>query len=94
MDKSVATAKIRYPNRWRKGTSGNPKGRPKVEPNFRRLAKEKSEQALLRLIEIASSSKYSPELQTAASMVILDLAWDSSKTRRLCLKKVQMGCSR
>jgi hypothetical protein len=75
MSKITANAKIKYPNRWRKGTSGNSNGRPKIDPNIRELAKTHTAAAIAKLFEVTTGSEYSPELQGHAACILLSKAW-------------------
>ncbi len=77
MTKVAIESSIKYPNRWTKGISGNPKGRPKIEVKIHELAKAKSEPAIHKLVEVISNPKYSAELQYQASVALLKLSSNS-----------------
>ncbi len=72
MSKIATNAKIKYPNRWQKGVSGNPKGRPKIDPDIRELAKTHTAAAIAKLFEVATGSEYSSELQGHAAIILLN----------------------
>jgi hypothetical protein len=73
--------------RFKKGVSGNPGGREKIPESIKKLAKEKSEEALRTIIEIMRSAEkavstkmeivYVPDYPTRlrAAEYVLDRAW-------------------
>ena len=58
-----------------KGKSGNPSGRPKVPQEFKDLAKEKSLDALNKIIEIMENPESDKKDVLRASEMIIDRAW-------------------
>lgn len=57
---------------WRKGTSGNPGGRPKVTADVRALAQEHTTEAVGALVEIVSDREAPPAARVAAANALLD----------------------
>lgn len=68
-----ATAQTRGLRPWQPGQSGNPGGRPKVNPELRRAAQEHSAEALDTLVKVMRTGK--PSEQLLAAREILDRAW-------------------
>lgn len=58
---------------WRPGQSGNPGGRPKVNPELRRAAQDHSAEALDVLVEVMRTGK--PGERLLAAREILDRAY-------------------
>jgi hypothetical protein len=61
------------PGRFRKGQSGNPSGRPKVEGEVRNLARKYSRTAVRRLAQLMKSKN--ERVAVAAATALLDRAW-------------------
>jgi hypothetical protein len=61
-------------SRFKKGTSGNPGGRPKGNPNIAALALKNSERAIATIIKIMDDEKASSNTRLAAAVHILDRA--------------------
>jgi hypothetical protein len=62
------------PNRWSKGQSGNPLGRPKKWREITALAQSHSTEAMERIVEIMRN-KRAPKLAPKAAEIILDRAF-------------------
>lgn len=61
--------------RFKPGESGNPSGRPKVDLNLRKLAREHTETALDALVEIVLSKRAAAAARVSAAQAILDRGW-------------------
>jgi uncharacterized protein DUF5681 len=57
---------------WKPGQSGNPSGRPKINPELRDLARRHTKIALTALVEIARDAKAPPAARVAAANALLD----------------------
>lgn len=66
----------KYPNRWKKGVSGNPTGRKKTDVKVRELARQNTEAAIHALLEIVLDQKAKPRTRMSAAKIILDRAWE------------------
>ena len=64
----------RHPCQWRKGQSGNPRGRIK-DAELRALAREHTALAVNTLVEIARDRRNKPTARTAAANSLLDRGW-------------------
>jgi hypothetical protein len=64
-------------NKWQKGQSGNPKGRPKQDPELRDLARAYTTEALERLVEIMRTG--GERAAVTACNVILDRGWGKAQ---------------
>ena len=60
------------PGSWKKGQSGNPGGRPKIEGDIREIARKNCPEAIRILVEIARSKKAPHAARVAACREILD----------------------
>jgi Family of unknown function (DUF5681) len=60
---------------WKPGQSGNPSGRAKVDLNLRRLARERTVEALETLAKIMLNEKAAAAARVAAAQAILDRGW-------------------
>lgn len=63
------------PQLFKKGQSGNPSGRPKLEGAVRELARGYTQEAIQTLYEIMSNRKESAKARVAAANSILDRGW-------------------
>lgn len=59
---------------WRKGVSGNPGGRVKVDMRIKELAKQKTELALNTLAHICAKGE-SESARVSAAVALLDRGW-------------------
>jgi hypothetical protein len=62
-------------SRFKKGTSGNPGGRPKLLQDVRDLAREYTREAIQTLVQIMQNPKAPAAARNAAAGMILDRAW-------------------
>jgi hypothetical protein len=69
-------ANTKYPNRWKKGVSGNPRGRPKTDVKVRELARQNTEAAIHALMNIVLNQKANPRTRMSAAKTILAYAWE------------------
>ena len=60
---------------WKKGQSGNPKGRPKGHGDVRELARAHTEQAVATLATIMNDANAAPSARTSAAQALLDRGW-------------------
>ena len=60
---------------FRKGASGNPGGRPKLDPRVRDLARQHTEDALAALVTVMENPKTPPATVIRAAEAILDRGW-------------------
>src|SRR5687767_13186041 len=60
---------------WRKGQSGNPGGRPKMDRTIVELAREHTAAAMQTLIDIAADKDAPPSARVGAAQAILDRGW-------------------
>lgn len=60
------------PRLWRKGQSGNPGGRRRVDPAVRKLAIGHSIEAIETMVEVMRNRKAGPSVRLAAAVAILD----------------------
>ena len=60
--------------KFRKGTSGNPGGRPKADARVKELAREWTETAINALVEVCKKGK-DEKARVAAANALLDRAW-------------------
>ena len=60
---------------WKKGQSGNPKGRPKGHGDVRELARAHTEQAVATLAAIMNDPSAAPSARTSAAQALLDRGW-------------------
>jgi hypothetical protein len=74
MNELSTVEKMRYPNRWKKGTTGNPRGRPRINPRLRRLARENIEGAITSLVELMESPKINDKVRLDASCALIELS--------------------
>lgn len=58
--------------KFQKGQSGNPGGRPKVDPELVALARQYTETAIKTLAEIATDPKKPPAARVTAAIALLD----------------------
>ena len=71
-------SKIKYPNRFKPGTSGNPAGRPKTNRNALRaaaVARTKTEPAVIALFDIVLNPMSSQATKERAASTLLSIAW-------------------
>jgi Family of unknown function (DUF5681) len=61
--------------KFQKGQSGNPGGRPTVLAKVRALARQRTEDALQVLVEIATNKDASPAARVVAAVAVLDRGW-------------------
>lgn len=64
---------------FRKGQSGNPGGRPKLPRTIVELARERTEEAMRTLIDIAGYEKAPPGARVSAASAILDRGWGKAQ---------------
>jgi len=76
---TAAADKIKYPNRFRKGRSGNYRGRPLTDIKVRQLARQCSSEAIEVLLSVATDLKASPKTKEMAARTLLGIAWGKSK---------------
>ncbi len=65
---------------WKPGQSGNPGGRPKVAPEVREMAKQKSKEAFERICQIIADDD--SRVALAACNVVLERAYGRPATER------------
>jgi hypothetical protein len=73
-ENSVGSAALRVVGRpFTPGQSGNPRGRPKIDPDVRNLARRHAPDALAKLIALMSHPR--PEIALRACEAVLDRAY-------------------
>jgi uncharacterized protein DUF5681 len=73
-ENSVGSAALRVVGRpFAPGQSGNPRGRPKIDPDVRNLARRHAPDALAKLIALMSHPR--PEIALRACEAVLDRAY-------------------
>lgn len=60
---------------FKPGISGNPSGRSKSDIQFKELAKEHTETALMTLVEILKNEKAPPSARINSANALLSRAW-------------------
>jgi hypothetical protein len=93
MNKLSAGENIRYPNRWPKGVSGNYRGRPKVDPRIRRMARANIEAAVIALTELSIDSKANDKVRFLAGVAIFEAAMRTNLLSRF-MKNTGMSVAR
>jgi hypothetical protein len=58
--------------KFEKGASGNPGGRPKEDPDVRKLARDHGQAALETLIALMRNKRVAPSVRVAAASAVLD----------------------
>lgn len=59
---------------WKKGQSGNPSGRPKINADVTKLAAEDARWAFKRIIEISQNASHDVKVRLQANQYIVDRA--------------------
>jgi hypothetical protein len=75
MPKKLFTEGNTLGHRFKKGTSGNPGGKPKAIVEVQTLAREHSREAIEGLVRILRDEKTPPAAVVAAANALLDRAW-------------------
>ncbi|MCJ2030725.1 DUF5681 domain-containing protein [Methylobacterium sp. J-043] len=64
---------------WKKGQSGNPKGKPPVIREVVELAKQQTENAIEALVSIMGNEKSNASARVQAAVALLDRGWGRPK---------------
>lgn len=69
-EKDPKPGRLKNPALWKKGQSGNPRGRPKVVFEVRALAREHTTEAINTLVEIMRNSSHDKTRLDAANAIL------------------------
>ncbi|MFJ7438079.1 DUF5681 domain-containing protein [Methylorubrum thiocyanatum] len=64
---------------WKKGQSGNPKGKPPIIREVQELARQQTENAIDALVSIMGNEKSNASARVQAAVALLDRGWGRPK---------------